>query len=40
MLSEFALAKFVTAPGWFFVWREDESTRGEGRGQLHINSAM
>jgi len=40
MLSEFVLANFVTAPGWFFVWREEESTRERVRGQLHINSAM
>ncbi len=36
MLIGSVLAKFVTASGWVFVWREDESTRGMGCGQLHI----
>jgi hypothetical protein len=40
MLIDFVLAKFVTAPGWIFVWREDESTRGMGDGQLHICCAV
>ena len=40
MLFDFVLAKFVTAPGWFFVWREDESTRRADWGQLHICCAV
>jgi hypothetical protein len=40
MLIGSVLAKFVTAPGWVSVWREDESTRGMSGGQLHICCAV